>query len=147
MEYFSNLSPFIQGAIPPDLVARCCCHVQSDTLAGALSFFVGQVRSDVIDGRMVKAIEYTAYEEMALEQLQQLKTEIKQQFGLRQIIIVHSLGLVGAGAHCLLVCTTAAHRRAAMEACNLAVERLKSELPVWGKEILDDASAQWKINR
>lgn len=147
MEYFSNLRPFIQGAIQPDLFASCCHHLQSDTGAGALSFFIGQVRNDVVDGRMVKAIEYSAYEEMALEQLQRLKTEIKQQFDLRDIIIVHSLGLVEAGAHCLLVCTTAAHRKAAMQACELAVERLKSELPVWGKEILDDASAQWKINR
>ena len=35
-----------------------------DTDAGGHSLFLGQVRADEMDGRRVKAIEYSAYEAM-----------------------------------------------------------------------------------
>ena len=61
--------------------------------------------------------------------------------------IHHSLGLVEAGAISLFVFTSSAHRRDAIDACNEVVERIKKELPVWGKEIFEDETHQWKVNR
>ena len=51
---------------------------------------------------------------------------------------------VAAGEICLFVFTSSAHRKAAIEACNETVERLKAELPIWGKELFADETYQWK---
>ena len=56
---------FIDGAISVEFIANSIAKHQSKTTIGAHDIFLGQVRADKIDGKMVKAIEYTAYEEMA----------------------------------------------------------------------------------
>ena len=61
--------------------------------------------------------------------------------------IYHSLGKVAAGEICLFVFTSSAHRKAAIEACNETVERIKAELPVWGKELFADETYQLKENK
>ena len=48
---------------------------------------------------------------------------------------------------CLFVFTSSKHRKEATLACNEVVERIKNELPVWGKEIFEDETHQWKINQ
>ncbi|NBP06471.1 MAG: molybdenum cofactor biosynthesis protein MoaE, partial [Bacteroidetes bacterium] len=44
----------------------------------------------------------------------------------------------------LFVFTSSAHRRAAIEACDYLVERIKKEVQVWGKEILESGEIVWK---
>jgi molybdopterin synthase catalytic subunit len=61
--------------------------------------------------------------------------------------IFHSLGKVNAGEISLFVFTSSPHRKAAIDACEETVEKIKSSLPVWGKEIFEDESHQWKINK
>ncbi|MNW17871.1 Molybdopterin synthase catalytic subunit [compost metagenome] len=61
--------------------------------------------------------------------------------------IHHSLGTVHAGEICLFVFTSSKHRNEATMACNEVVERIKNELPIWGKEIFEDETYQWKINQ
>jgi len=60
--------------------------------------------------------------------------------------VYHSLGIVKAGEISLFVFTSSAHRKAAIDACEETVERLKAELPVWGKELLTDNTYVWKEN-
>jgi len=61
--------------------------------------------------------------------------------------VYHSLGKVVAGEICLFVFTSGAHRNEAIDACEETVERLKAELPIWGKEIFEDETHQWKVNK
>ena len=138
---------FIEGPISPAFIANSIQQHQSKTDIGAHAIFLGQVRADKIDDKPVVAIEYTAYEEMALEKMQQLREEIIPKHGLTCMHVYHSLGLVAAGEICLFVFTSSAHRQAAMEACNETVERVKAELPIWGREIFPDQSTQWKVNK
>ena len=58
--------------------------------------------------------------------------------------IYHSLGNVNAGEICLFVFTSAPHRKDAIDACEEIVEKIKAQIPVWGKEILEDDSVVWK---
>jgi molybdopterin synthase catalytic subunit len=109
--------------------------------------FLGQVRADLIDEKKVAAIEYTTYEELALEKMHVIREEIFAKYELTCMHVHHSLGTVAAGEICLFVFTSSAHRRAAIDACNEVVERIKTELPVWGKELFEDASHQWKVNQ
>ncbi|MCR9182615.1 MAG: molybdenum cofactor biosynthesis protein MoaE, partial [Flavobacteriaceae bacterium] len=60
--------------------------------------------------------------------------------------IYHSLGKVATGEICLFVFTSSKHRKEAMAACEYLVERIKAEAPVWGKEVFEDESSNWKEN-
>jgi len=107
---------------------------------------LGQVRADNIEGKTVTSIEYTAYEEMALEQMMLIREEIFSKYTLTCMHVYHSLGQVKAGEICLFVFTSSPHRKAAIDACEEVVERIKNELPIWGKEWFEAAGYQWKKN-
>ena len=138
---------FTQGAIAPSFIADSIAKHSSKTNIGGHSIFLGQVRADLIDEKKVAAIEYTTYEELALEKMHVIREEIFVKYELTCMHVHHSLGTVAAGEICLFVFTSSAHRRAAIDACNEVVERIKTELPVWGKELFEDASHQWKVNQ
>ena len=138
---------FVQGPIDPGFIAGSIAKHNTKTDIGGHSIFLGQVRGDVIDGKQVAAIEYTAHQEMALEQMAQIREDIFLKYSLTCLHVHHSLGTVNTGEICLFVFTSSAHRKAAMDACEEIVERIKAELPVWGKEIFADNSYQWKENK
>lgn len=137
---------FVPGPIPAQLIADSIQKHQSNTIIGAHSIFLGQVRADKIGEEEVVGISYTAYQEMALEKMDTIREAVFEKYELTCMHIYHSLGLVAAGELCLFVFTSSAHRKAAMQACDELVERIKAELPIWGKEILTNESHQWKEN-
>jgi molybdopterin synthase catalytic subunit len=138
---------FIEGAIPPAMIADSIAKHQTKTEIGAHSIFLGQVRKDVINEQQVAAIEYTTYKEMALEKMHEIREEIFAKYPLTCMHIYHSLGVVNAGEICLFVFTSSAHRKEAIDACEEVVNRIKAELPVWGKEIFENETYQWKQNK
>jgi len=138
---------FVQGAIAASFIADSIQKHSDKTGIGAHSIFLGQVRADIIDEKKVIAIEYTTYEEMALEKMHAIREEIFSTYPLTCMHIYHSLGKINTGEICLFVFTSSAHRKAATDACNEIVERIKKELPVWGKEIFEDETHQWKVNK
>lgn len=138
---------FVEGAIPPLFIADSIAKHATKKDIGAHSIFLGQIREDIVDGKIVKAIKYSAYEAMALEKMQEIREELFSKYELSCMHVHHSLGVVNAGEICLFVFTSSKHRNIAMEACNEIVERVKAELQIWGKEIFNDESHQWKINK
>ena len=138
---------FVQGAISSSFIADSIQKHSTKTNIGAHSIFLGQVRSDSINDRNVVAIDYTTYEEMALEKMHELREAIFAKYPLTCMHIYHSLGTIAAGEICLFVFTSAIHRKEAINACEEVVELIKKELPVWGKEIFEDESYQWKENK
>lgn len=138
---------FVSGPVSAEKIATSIQNHSSKTNIGAHSIFLGQVRADEKDGSVVKAIEYTSYEEMALEKAHQIREDIFDKYELTCMHIYHSLGEVKTGEICLFVFTSSKHRKTAIEACEELVERIKKELPVWGKEVLKSNEETWKINR
>ena len=138
---------FTQGPIAASFIADSIQKHDTKTNIGGHSIFLGQVRADVIDDKKVAAIAYTAYEEMALEKMHQIREDIFAKYPLVCMHVHHSLGIIAAGEICLFVFTSAAHRKEAIDACTETVERIKAELPIWGKEIFENESYQWKENR
>lgn len=138
---------FTEGAISPVFISESIAKHTTKKDIGAHSIFLGQIREDVVDGKTVAAIEYTAYEEMVLEKMHEIREEIFLKYKLTCMHVHHSLGTVSAGEICLFVFTSSKHRIAAMEACNELIERIKSELQIWGREIFNDESHQWKVNK
>ena len=138
---------FVQGAIASSFIADSIQKHSSKTGIGGHSIFLGQVRADIIEEKKVSSIEYTAYEEMALQKMDSIREDIFKKYPLACMHVYHSLGNIAAGEICLFVFTSSAHRKAAIDACEETVERLKAELPIWGKEFFEDASYQWKENK
>ena len=135
---------FVQGAIGPAFIGESIAKHQTKTNIGGHSIFLGQVRADAIEGKTVAAIEYTTYEEMAFEKMTEIREEIFEKYPLVCMHVYHSLGKVAAGEICLFVFTSSRHRKVAIYACEETVEKIKAELPVWGKELFADESYQWK---
>ena len=138
---------FRQGAIPAGFIGDSIAKHATNTAIGGHSIFLGQVRADVIEGKQVQAIDYTAYEEMALEKIHEIREAIFAKYPLTCMHVHHSLGRVAVGEICLFVFTSSAHRKPAIDACTECVERIKAELPVWGKEVLEDEAYVWKANK
>lgn len=138
---------FIQGAISPEKIASSIAHHQVKTNIGAHDIFLGQVRADEVDSKTVTAIEYTAYQEMALKTFHDIRETTFDKFDLTCMHIYHSLGSVKAGEICLFVFTSSAHRKEAMDACRYLVEEIKAKAPVFGKEVFEDQTHSWKVNK
>ncbi len=137
---------FVQGAITPDFIANSIAKHQSKTTIGAHDIFLGQVRADEIEGKTVSAIEYTAYEEMANIKFDEIRESAFDKFDLTCSHIYHSLGTVKAGELCLFVFVSSPRRKEAMKALEYLVESIKAESPIFGKEIFEDETHQWKVN-
>lgn len=137
---------FVQGPISTEKIADYFAHQGEHPEVGGISSFIGQIRGDQKEGGTVIAIHYTAYEEMALQKAFEIREDIFGKYPIRCMHIYHSLGEVKTGEICLFVMVSAPHRRAAIDACEETVERIKKEVPVWGKEILDNQGEVWKEN-
>jgi molybdopterin synthase catalytic subunit len=137
---------FMQGPIPPEFIARQIAAHRVKTQIGAHDIFLGQVRADDIDGKTVAAIEYTAYEAMAETKFNEIRERAFEQYELSCMHIYHSLGIVKAGEICLFVFVSSPHRKVAFKALEFVVESLKKEVPVFGRELFQDDSYQWKVN-
>ncbi|MFI5188301.1 MAG: molybdenum cofactor biosynthesis protein MoaE [Chitinophagales bacterium] len=137
---------FVEGPVTASFIGDSIQKHNTKTEIGGHSIFLGQVRADTIDGKKVALIEYTAYQEMALEKMHTIREDIFAKYDLTCMHVYHSLGKVAAGEISLFVFTSSAHRKAAISACEETVERIKKELPVWGKELFEDDSYQWKEN-
>lgn len=138
---------FQRSPISPLFIAESITKHSARTEIGAHQIFLGQIRADRMEDKTVKAIDYTAYEDLALDQMTAIREEIFAKYDLSCIHIHHSLGIVHAGEICLFVFTSSRHRKEATLACNELVERIKNELPIWGKEIFEDETHQWKTNK
>jgi len=115
--------------------------------AGGHSVFLGQVRADVINGKRVKAIQYSAYETLVKAEADKIVNEIFSEFSDAQSVdIIHSTGTVNIGELSLFVLVSAGHRQHAIEACAKTVEMIKERLPVWKREIFEDDSHIWRQN-
>jgi molybdopterin synthase catalytic subunit len=137
---------FYHGAIPNSMVSEIISSsVNSDV--GAHSIFLGQVRPDLVDNKIVKVIEYSAYTPMAVEVMKNIVDLIKLKYDdLKIIKIIHSVGKVKSGEISLLVFIGCGHRKQAFNAIQETVELIKEKLPVWKKEIFEDGSHNWPRN-
>lgn len=105
---------------------------------GALVTFVGTIRGQS-QGKKVLYMEYEAYKEMAEKKLRQIGEEIRARWGLKDVALCHRVGRVGVGETALVVVVAALHRKEAFEACQYAIDRVKRIVPLWKKEVREDA--------
>ncbi|MBU2062652.1 MAG: molybdenum cofactor biosynthesis protein MoaE [Bacteroidetes bacterium] len=142
----SKKTVFIQGAISSEFIAQSIAKHQGKHSIGAHNIFLGQVRADVHGDTKVKAIEYTAYEEMANEKLDAIREKAFAKYDLVCMHIYHSLGVVEVGEVCLFVFVSATRRKQVYEATESIVNWIKEDVPIFGKEIFENEESTWKVN-
>lgn len=106
---------------------------------GAALVFEGVVRNQT-RGRKTLYLDYEAYEEMALDQMESLAAQAIQQFQIRDVAIVHRLGRLEIGETSVVIAVASAHRAAAFEACRWLIDTLKRTVPIWKKEYFEDGA-------
>ncbi len=114
-----------------------------DGANGAIALFSGMVRNQT-DGQSVIALEYQAYEPMALAVFKGIAAEIRQQWpDITRIVIHHRTGKLTVGEISVLVAIGSPHRGEAFAACQYAIDTLKHNAPIWKKEHWQDGSTSW----
>ena len=112
--------------------------------AGAVLLFLGETRNRFEDRRVI-SLEYEAYEEMAISELNRIVAEMTSRWSDVRCAIIHRLGEVPVGEISVVVAVSAGHRENAYLASRFGIDSLKKRAPIWKKEIFDDGE-QWKAN-
>lgn len=122
---------------PASLVAAV-----ADPAHGATVLFIGTVR-EVNLGRPVSGLEYTAYEEMARDELDAIVADAERRFAGSRIAATHRLGALALAETSVAVAAAHPHRDAAFEACQYVIEALKQRVPIWKREQYTDGTREW----
>jgi len=108
-----------------------------DPACGAVATFVGTVRG-TNGGRTVLRLEYEVHESMARKQLARLAGKLQEQHGVRHVAVHHRRGVVPVGGISVAIAVSSPHRRGALAAVAEAIEALKTDVPIWKKEVYPD---------
>jgi molybdopterin synthase catalytic subunit len=103
---------------------------------GALALFLGTVRNHN-QGRRVLRLEYHAYPEMALRELERIESEAKRRFTISNVATVHRTGELEIGEVSVAIAVAASHRDEAFRACRFVIDTLKRRVPIWKKEYFE----------
>lgn len=104
---------------------------------GGLSVFLGTVRNHS-HGKDVERLEYEAYPAMAGKMIQRIIDEISERWDIRAAAVSHRTGILSIGEVAVVIAVASPHRKAAFEACQYTIDRLKEIVPIWKKEVAVD---------
>jgi molybdopterin synthase catalytic subunit len=88
-------------------------------------------------------IEYSAYDAMAVAELERILAETRRDWPGVRIAVRHRLGLVATEEASIGIAAAGPHRAEAFAACRYVIEQVKQRLPVWKKELRADGSVSW----
>ena len=125
------------GPISPDALHDAVLR-DSD---GAVATFAGVVRDHSM-GRRTSYLVYDAYQEMAEKKMEEIGREVKGKWEVDRVGMLHRVGRLEIGETSVLIAISAPHRKAALEACHYAIDRLKETVPIWKKEVWTDGE-EW----
>ena len=103
---------------------------------GGVVTFLGTIR-DTTDNHRVLYLEYEAYGPMAEKLLKELVAEIERKSPDVRASIAHRLGRLEIGEISMVVVVASPHRAEAFKICNFMVDQIKSNVPIWKKEVFE----------
>ena len=126
---------------PLDLDAHL--RAVEDDASGAVTTFVGRVRNTDPDADdAVVALEYSSHPDApaALERIAAAAAE-----GTDAIVAVsHRIGRLDVGEAAVVIAVASGHRAEAFEVCRAVIETIKTDLPVWKRQVEADGTTAWK---
>jgi molybdopterin synthase catalytic subunit len=102
--------------------------------AGAIGLFIGVVRADTFEGQKVEKLQIESYEEKADQVLGKICDDLTKKPGIVNVQIHHLLGEFKVGDDLVYVAVAGSHRSEVFTVLREAVERYKSEAPIFKKE-------------
>lgn len=142
------LIPPVSGGAPPLRVAisetpldssRALDEVRRND-CGAVVLFLGTVRD--ITGQMVtQRLDYTAYQAMAVRELELLCLEAMERFDLGAVVVEHRVGTLEPGEIAVVVAASSPHRDGAFQGARYLIDQTKERVPLWKKEYGPDGTA------
>jgi molybdopterin synthase catalytic subunit len=130
----SGGSPLVELTREPIDLDRLIAHVTDGSCGGEVTF-EGVVRAEGPPDNPLDALEYTAHETMAVDQLHRIREEAVERFDIRDVAIVHRIGRLEIGEASVAIAVAAPHRADAFEACRWVIDTLKLDVPIWKREI------------
>lgn len=114
-----------------------CYDFVQDPSCGGIAVFVGTVRNQT-QQKKVERLDFTAYGPMAVKEMHKIAESALRAFPIHKIAIHHAEGLLEIGDVPVIIAVSSAHRNAAFEACQFAIDTLKETVPIWKKESFED---------
>jgi len=114
-----------------------CYNFVEDDSCGGISTFIGTVRN-LTQNKEVTLLDFSAYEPMALKEMQKIAKRALEKFPIQKIAIHHAVGKLEICDIPVIIAVSSAHRKAAFEACEYAIDTLKETVPIWKKEHFKD---------
>lgn len=111
-----------------------------DKSAGGTVLFVGSVR-DHNDTGPVSKIHYEAYQEMAEDKINEIEREVRKKWNIQRFVAIHRIGNLKVKEISVAVAASAEHRREAFEACKYGIDKIKTNVPIWKKEISESGES------
>lgn len=119
------------------LILQDCYNFVKDASCGGIAVFVGTVRNST-KNKTVTSLNFSSYEAMAIKEMQKIADRALVKYPIHKIAIHHAVGELQIGDIPVIIAVSSAHRKAAFEACEFAIDTLKETVPIWKKEYFED---------
>ena len=116
---------------------QTCYDFVQDASCGGIALFVGTVRNSTKD-KSVNRLDFSTYKTMAIKEINKIAFTALGKYDIKKIAIHHAEGVLQIGDVPVIIAVSSAHRQAAFEACQYAIDTLKETVPIWKKEYFDD---------
>lgn len=116
----------------------------NDAAAGGVAIFAGLTRAETsAEGAALGALDYEAYEEMAVSQMRDLARRAREKWPIIRLAILHRTGRVPLANPSVVIAVACPHRGEAFDACRWIIDTLKAEVAIWKKEIWAGGTESW----
>jgi molybdopterin synthase catalytic subunit len=109
---------------------------------GAIVTFIGLARSESKAGDAVDALVLEHHATLTRQSLEDIAVACAQKFDVSHVRVVHRCGTIPAGEPIVFAGAASIHRRAAFDAADYLMDRLKTEAVFWKREV-GEAGSQW----
>jgi len=116
-----------------------CFDFVQEPSCGGIALFVGTVRNHSYN-KEVTQLNFSTYKPMAVKELEKISQKALATFDILKIAIHHAEGDLPIGTIPVIIAVSAAHRQAAFDACQMAIDTLKETVPIFKKEFFSDGA-------
>lgn len=109
---------------------------------GSIVSFIGLTRG-IENSIKIRELIFDAWEEKLPNILKRLGDESIKKFGVKKVIISHRIGRVSPKEPIVCIHVASTHRKEGFIACSWLIDELKSQAPLWKKEVREDGVI-WK---
>jgi molybdopterin synthase catalytic subunit len=109
---------------------------------GAIVTFVGLARPESKNGEAIDALVLESHPTLTRQSLEEIAVACAERFDVSHVRVVHRCGTVPANEPIVFAGASSLHRRAAFDAADYLMDRLKTEAVFWKREV-GDSGANW----